>query len=254
MHFIYDNLTATIIALTTTLMLFSIQSQATQSNAARTARNITKQRAQTFASWLEKDLGRMGANIDQEERVPFDDPETSQMEGGVRLTEQFTFYRDEIGSDDEETRVATRYRIEKTKDKPKDLYQLTRMTKEEGESWADAEVEGMSSPTLGYFQVDMLDKDAEPVPSPNSSFDEVRTIRVRFSVLPPFDNEEIILGATHVGSFTLVRNGDGGFGSSDKQPVCHKPGTPAQKTLYVPSSAVPGHLGHGDYEGECGSG
>jgi hypothetical protein len=33
--------------------------------------------------------------------------------------------------------------------------------------------------------------------------------------------------------------------------VCHKPGTPAQKTLLVAQSAVPGHLGHGDALGPC---
>lgn len=37
----------------------------------------------------------------------------------------------------------------------------------------------------------------------------------------------------------------------EKVTICHKPGTPAEKTLNVPASAVPGHLGHGDYLGEC---
>ena len=36
-----------------------------------------------------------------------------------------------------------------------------------------------------------------------------------------------------------------------KVTICHKPGTPAEKTLTVPQSAVNGHLGHGDYLGEC---
>ena len=213
MQFLYDNLTASIIAVTTTLLIFSIQSQATQGNAARTARNVTKQQAQTFASWLEKDLGRVGANISQDERIPFEEPVTAQTEGGTRLTEKFTYYRDEVDSEnDEETRIATRYQVEKVEDEPKDLYQLTRQTKEDGSgSWSDAE--GRSSPTLGYFQVDMLDKDAGLVSSPNSSFDDVRMIRVRFSVLPPFDNEESVLGATHVGSFTLVRQDSGDFGT-----------------------------------------
>jgi hypothetical protein len=35
--------------------------------------------------------------------------------------------------------------------------------------------------------------------------------------------------------------------------ICHKPGTPAEKTLVVDDDAVPGHLGHGDYLGECQS-
>jgi hypothetical protein len=33
--------------------------------------------------------------------------------------------------------------------------------------------------------------------------------------------------------------------------VCHKPGSPAEKTLTVDEKAVPGHLGHGDYLGAC---
>ena len=33
--------------------------------------------------------------------------------------------------------------------------------------------------------------------------------------------------------------------------ICHKPGTPAEKTMTVPLSALPGHLGHGDFIGSC---
>jgi len=33
--------------------------------------------------------------------------------------------------------------------------------------------------------------------------------------------------------------------------ICHKPGTPAQKTLVLPEPAIPGHLGHGDTLGPC---
>ena len=36
-----------------------------------------------------------------------------------------------------------------------------------------------------------------------------------------------------------------------KVTICHKPGTPAEQTKSVPEEAVPGHLGHGDYLGEC---
>lgn len=38
----------------------------------------------------------------------------------------------------------------------------------------------------------------------------------------------------------------------DKVTVCHKPGTPAEKTMEIPQSAVSGHLGHGDSQGPCG--
>ncbi len=33
--------------------------------------------------------------------------------------------------------------------------------------------------------------------------------------------------------------------------ICHQPGTPAQKTMQIPQTAVPGHLGHGDVRGGC---
>lgn len=36
-----------------------------------------------------------------------------------------------------------------------------------------------------------------------------------------------------------------------KVTLCHKPGTPAQKTLIVSANAVNGHLGHGDSLGAC---
>jgi hypothetical protein len=33
--------------------------------------------------------------------------------------------------------------------------------------------------------------------------------------------------------------------------VCHKPGTPAQKTMTLPQPAVEAHLRHGDTLGSC---
>jgi len=33
--------------------------------------------------------------------------------------------------------------------------------------------------------------------------------------------------------------------------ICHKPGTPAEKTMEVDASALDAHLGHGDTEGAC---
>ncbi|HSR31740.1 MAG TPA: hypothetical protein VLY63_14330 [Anaerolineae bacterium] len=33
--------------------------------------------------------------------------------------------------------------------------------------------------------------------------------------------------------------------------ICHKPATPAEKTLYLPQPAMRGHMGHGDYPGAC---
>ena len=41
------------------------------------------------------------------------------------------------------------------------------------------------------------------------------------------------------------------FAQPDKVTICHKPGTPAEKTLRVPPRAVQAHLDHGDTLGPC---
>ena len=37
----------------------------------------------------------------------------------------------------------------------------------------------------------------------------------------------------------------------DKMTMCHKPGTPAEKTIEVSPNAMHGHLIHGDTMGAC---
>ena len=58
----------------------------------------------------------------------------------------------------------------------------------------------------------------------------------------------LVIGATGLGAGAQV------LAKPDARDVtlCHKPGTPAEKTLVLPSSAVGGHLGHGDTLGACG--
>jgi hypothetical protein len=47
-----------------------------------------------------------------------------------------------------------------------------------------------------------------------------------------------------------TENSDGNGGGDDGT-ICHKPDTPAEKTMTVNSSAMKGHLGHGDTLGPC---
>jgi len=57
------------------------------------------------------------------------------------------------------------------------------------------------------------------------------------------------------GNFTFTSQGLGAEGAaSNAVTLCHKPGTPAEKTLTLPASAAAGHLGHGDTQGACGGG
>jgi hypothetical protein len=50
-------------------------------------------------------------------------------------------------------------------------------------------------------------------------------------------------GVLTAATFTLVID--------NKITICHKPGTPAEKTLLIPIEALDGHLGHGDLIGPC---
>lgn len=44
-----------------------------------------------------------------------------------------------------------------------------------------------------------------------------------------------------------------GAQGAEKVTICHKPGKPAEQTISIASAALPAHLRHGDYEGECGT-
>lgn len=56
-----------------------------------------------------------------------------------------------------------------------------------------------------------------------------------------------------VSAGTALAQPDNGQGS-EKETICHKPGTPAEQTKEVPSQAVPGHMNHGDEQGPCDGG
>lgn len=217
MQFIFDDLTATIVAMTALLLLLTVQSRAVESNVARTSRNMMKEQAQSFSTWLEKDLEQIGQNMDKEERKdqrPFKDPKKEDLDDGDTYTKQFTFYRDR-GEGNTETRIATRYEIEQVSNKSRPLFQLTRKTREVGkESWDEVGVDGQSPPSLGYFKVDLLDRDAKST----TNYEDVRSVRVRFSVVSPFHNEESVAIATHTGSVLMVQNSTSGDGSAIKSP------------------------------------
>jgi len=54
----------------------------------------------------------------------------------------------------------------------------------------------------------------------------------------------LVLG---IAAAMLVGSPSANAKGGDEVPVCHMPGTPAEKVLMLPSSAVEGHLDHGDY-------
>ena len=60
-----------------------------------------------------------------------------------------------------------------------------------------------------------------------------------------FKFRTMVRGAEEETGPVLARYGD------ERVTICHKPGTPAEKTLTIPLSALDGHLGHGDTVGPC---
>jgi Tfp pilus assembly protein PilE len=198
MAFLYDNLTATVIAMTVVLILAAIQVRATQQNVAQTSRHIVKSQAQTLASWMEDDLEQLGENMTAD-GIAFDAPqkEDSEWAPGGWITREFSFYRDSS-----DVRLETRYEIDSTGTQTVDgetrtLYELKR--------YHEGFQDGESSPTLGYFDVDMLDRNADVIANPATNRDSVRSIRVQFSVVAPYQNREMSIRVVHFGS-VVVRN------------------------------------------------
>lgn len=211
MVFIYDNLTAMIIAMAVFLLLVTIQFRTTQANIAQTSRNIVKEQAQGFATWLEDDLEKVGENIDPGQTAPYEVAFENPVDSSG-ITTDFTFYRDSIQNPATTLRVTTRYEVDKVGTRvvdqdTMDVYQMVREQKVEGESWKE---DGKSTASLGYFDIDMLNRDAQPIANPKAAAqanpDTVRSTRVRFSVVAPFQSEKTSLRVVHFGSVLLLRN------------------------------------------------
>lgn len=190
MPFIYDNLIATVISMTVFLILVSIQTQATQINTARTSRNVAKTQAHQLATWMEEDLAEMGKNMTVG-AAAFENPQDSTQ----WHTTQFTFKHDSLLASGDTVQVKTRYDLEKSGARMVDgttetLYEVQRSRKVGSDPWQS---KGQSTGNLGYFEINMLDKDAIPISNPTVNRDDVECIRVRFSVIAPFQNEDTSL-------------------------------------------------------------
>ena len=202
MTLIYDNLISTVIAMTVILVLASMQLRATKQQVATTAHYVTKQRTTQLSSWLQEDLGKIGKNM-SDDRVPVDTLIVPGDDSTARWrTDEFVFERDSIETGGNRVTVKVRYDVQKTgtrtiEGEERDVFQLTREQKVGSDPWESA---GGSAATLEYFDVDMLNKDAVRVEDPEQHLeavpDTVRSVRVRFSVLPPFQNDQLPVAAS----------------------------------------------------------
>ncbi len=186
MAFLLDNLTASVIAGTVFLILISIQANATQKNTARTSRNIAKTQVQEFITWLEEDLAKMGRNMGDGDAA-YVAPEDSS----TWHTTDFRFLFLQSSGDT----VRTRYDLKQVGTRTVDgeeqkLFQVKRSRKVGSNDWTSS---GRSPGSLGYFEVEIRDEDADSTSTPS----DAEFIEVHFSVVAPFQNESTVLRRVH---------------------------------------------------------
>jgi len=190
MQFLFDNITASLVGMTVILILSSMQMRAVQQRVTSTARTTVQSQARQMTAWLEQDLEGIGRNMKSSD-IAFENPEKETDKKW--LTTEFIFDRIRNGN-----RVKTRYRVEPTGefrtvytgdgDEDIELYRFIREEKVVGTGggWTE-NGGGMSS--IEYFDVDLLDENAEPVSNPENNEEEVRSVRIRFSLIAPYQTE-----------------------------------------------------------------
>jgi hypothetical protein len=213
MAFIYDNLIATVVSLTVLLILASIQMSATSMSVSNSSRNVAITQAETFGTWVEEELSRVGRNledVDEASVLTVDPAETNEQSPEGVNTPKFTFQYAtfEGGSPtthevaymlcptDEDREVYTRDGVV-----TKSLFQLRRQ--EDPEDDCDkSSADGVSPPALGYFYVQRLTESLDTT----SSNGKAELLRVKYSVIAPFQGENTVLQEVHrsvVSPFTL---------------------------------------------------
>lgn len=177
MPFIYDNLIATLISMTVLLILSSIQMEATQVGTATTSRSMVNTQAQQMASWVEEDLSRIGRNM-PESVTPYTGPTDSTS----WHTTEFAFeYVDSSG-----VHRTVQYDLEKTGD-------TVRIGDTQKEVVRVQRSPDGSSPALGYFDIDLLNRSG----TSTAIADSIAFVRARFSVIAPFQNAKTFPRRVH---------------------------------------------------------
>ncbi|MFP4229067.1 MAG: hypothetical protein ACLFTE_09595 [Salinivenus sp.] len=181
MPFLYDNLTATVAGLTVILILASLQMRMTKSSVTQTGRKAALNQAESFATWLEDDLGRMGRNREEGEVFSMGSRSDEEASPTGAVLRDFTFYSE----DDTGTETTVEYTIEEEDSDEQTLYELTR-------NGGDGQ-----ATRLGYFDVRFLDRDAEVISNPEANEGRIQSVRVQFSVVAPFQNDQTDVGEVH---------------------------------------------------------
>lgn len=183
MQFLYDNLTATVVGTTVLLILIAIQMRATRANVEQMSRSMAFGQAESMATWLEEDLSQMGRNIDGQ---PFtfpkrSDESSSPTDETLKVTNPDGEADFEFEYNDKEIQYTLRYA-----DGESPPYELERSVSGGGGGTG-------SAGRLGYFDIQFINKNA----SPTSVVGNIQAIRVRYSVVTPFQNDDTMLREIH---------------------------------------------------------
>ncbi|WP_456424703.1 hypothetical protein [Rhodocaloribacter sp.] len=210
MIILFDNMSAALVGATVMLMLLSLQLKLSGMNLEQTSTYMVKNQASDLATWMEEDLLKLGENIDKTKEVPFTNPIDS---AGVTI--DYTFSRDSLDlsvTPPDTIRIDTRYRLNKTGTRIVDhevidVFRLVRSVRYDGGVWQNA---GGSSSLIGFFKIEMLDRDAAPIADPVATATAdptaIHNTRIRFSMVTPFETETTAVRKVYYGSTLLIPN------------------------------------------------
>lgn len=191
MAFLYDNLVAALVGTTVLLILMAIQMRATGEQVAQTARNAALSQTQSLATWLEEDLEAMGRNREAGEMVftGIERTDNTASPTGEVLTDLTFRYENESGDSTTITYEIQNPETQTIAGEERPIYTLERRM--------DGGASDGTSASLGYLDLQFIDRNATPVSDPTDNRGEIQALRVHFSVVPSYSSDRTILDEIH---------------------------------------------------------
>lgn len=192
MAFLYDNLTAVVVATTVLLVLASLQLRVTKLSTAASSHDAALTQSEQIATWMEEDLEAMGRHMAASDTVfggitkaANDASPTDSVLTGLSFQ-----YKDSAGG----TTQTVEYDVsaagtETVGGQQRSLYELSRTN--------DGASDGKTPGMLGYIDVQFLDRMAASVSNPVANEDKIEALRVHFSVILPYRNDKTSLTEVH---------------------------------------------------------
>lgn len=192
MAFLYDNLTAVVVATTVLLILAALQLRASKLSTAASSQDAALTQSEEIATWMEEDLEAMGRHMAPSDTVFGGILRTNEDASPTDsvLTSLSFQYKDGAGG----TLRTVEYDVSAVETttvegEERTLYELSR-TK-------DGVGAGQTPGMLGYIDIQFLDRTAAVIPKPVANDDNIEALRVHFSVVLPHRNDKTSLTEIH---------------------------------------------------------